>query len=335
MPTLYLLEQGSKIFRNSERIVIEKDGRKILEIPEFKVERIFIFGNVQITTQALRFLLLKGKDVSFFNIQGRFIGKVIPSESKNVFLRLSQYEAFKDTNFRLNISKSIVKGKIKNCRTVLSKFYRNHPEVDLREEIERLSELLEEVDRKQQVSSLIGLEGMSTKIYFMGFSKMIRKKEFEFKERTRHPPLDPVNSLLSLGYSLITSEMFSVIFGMGLDPYVGFLHSLEYSRPSLALDLIEEFRPVIVDRLVLDLINKEMLKKEDFEYVETEEGKILKVLLNPKAKSIFFTQYEKRMGALVALPEGMFCYRRLFEVQVKKMIEAIKNKKEYEPFLIR
>lgn len=334
MPTLYLLEQGSKLSKTSRRVVVEKERQILLEIPEFKVERVFVFGNVQITTQALKFLLQNNIDVSFFNLRGRFIGKLIPFESKNVYLRIAQYEKFKDEEFKLKIAKLIVKTKIKNSRTLLQKFYRNHPETNLEEEIKRLDEIYQEVERKTKISSLLGLEGVSSKIYFSGFSKCLRKN-FSFKERTRHPPQDPVNSLLSLGYSLILSEMFSVIFALGLDPYVGFLHSLEYSRPSLALDLIEEFRSVIVDRLVLDLINKEMLKEEDFEYENSEDGKVLKVLLNQEAKRVFFSQYEKRMNAKITLSSGEVSYRRLFDVQTRIMISAIKENSEYIPFILR
>ena len=335
MPTLYLLEQGAKLSKTSKRLVIEKDREVLSEIPEFKIEKVFVFGNVQITTQALKFLLGNNIDVSFFNMKGKLIGKLFPFESKNVYLRMAQYDAFKNEEFKLKISKKIVEGKIKNCLVVFQKFLRNHPEVELKEEIDRLNSALKEVERKTQISSLLGLEGISSKVYFKGFSKMF-KNGFDFRQRTRHPPLDPVNSLLSLGYSLITSEMFSILFALGLDPYVGFFHTLEYGRASLALDLIEEFRPVIVDRLVLDLINKNMLKQEDFEYEKTEEGKVLKVLLNQEAKRVFFSQYEKRMNTQITLPQGNVSYRRLFDVQARKMIECIKsNSGDYEPFLIK
>lgn len=335
MASLYLLEQGSKLSKTSKRLVIEKNREIISEIPEFKIERVFVFGNVQITTQALRFLLENDIDVSFFNMRGKLIGKLFSFGSKNVYLRIAQYEAFKNQQFKLEISKRIVQAKVRNSLTVLQKFHRNHPEVKLEEEICRLSEILAGIGRKTQLSSLLGLEGLSSKIYFKGFSRMLMKN-FEFKERRRHPPPDPVNSLLSLGYSLITSEMFSILFALGLDPYVGFFHSLEYARPSLALDLIEEFRAVIVDRLVLHLINKEMLREEDFRYERTEEEEVLKVLLEQDARRIFFYHYEKRMNTLLNLPEGNVSYRRLFYVQARKMIECLKNIDcDYHPFLLR
>ncbi|MDI6738918.1 MAG: CRISPR-associated endonuclease Cas1 [Candidatus Edwardsbacteria bacterium] len=334
MPTLYLLEQNSRLSKTSKRLVVERDGVPAQEIPEFKVDRAFIFGNVQVTTQALRFLLTEGADVCFFTMAGKLCGKLVPAEGKNVFLRMKQYDAFKDEPFKLSLAKSVAAGKIANCRAALQKHGRNHPEAVLEPEIARLGELLDDVPRKTQLSSLLGVEGMAAKVYFQGFARCLRKS-FSFDGRNRRPPRDPVNSLLSLTYALLTAEMFSITSAIGLDPYVGFLHSLDYGRPSLALDLIEEFRPVIADRLTLELVNREMLAETDFEYERTEEGDVLKVLLNAEGKKTYFTQYEKRMNAVVATDGGEAGYRRVFESQARQMAAAIERRGEYRPFQLR
>ncbi|MCX7920373.1 MAG: CRISPR-associated endonuclease Cas1 [bacterium] len=334
MPTLYLLEQGTKLNKTSKRLVVEKEREIIAEIPEFKVERVFVFGNVQISTQALRFLLEHQIDLSYFTMQGKCLGKLISFESKNVLVRMAQYAAAKDEEFKLRIAKSLVAGKIRNCLTLVQRFARNHPEIPFAEEITRLQELHASVERKTQISSLLGVEGVASQIYFKAFGKML-VKDFTFTERNRHPPRDPVNSLLSLGYTLLTAEMSSLLFGLGVDPYVGFLHQIEYSRPSLALDLIEEFRSAIVDRFVLDLIHKDMLQPTDFTFEQTEDGEVLRVLLAPEAKRVFFTQYEKRLATEITVDDTMMSYRRLFEHQARKMITAIEQRTDYVPFSYR
>ncbi len=335
MATLFVLEQGAKVSKESRKVIVEKDREVLLALPEFKVDRVFLFGNVQITTQALRFLLEAGKDVSFFSLKGKFVGKVVSYASKNVYIRIKQYEKFKDEDFCLFIVKEFVRAKLRNCRSVLQKYVRNHPEVDINEEIGRLEELLETIDRKTGINSLLGVEGMGSRIYFKGFSKMVRNEGFRFEGRNRHPPQDPINSILSLGYSLLTSEMFSVLTAVGLDPYVGYLHSLEYSRPSLALDLIEELRPAVIDRFALELINKKILKEEDFEQIQSEEGDAIKVLLSADSRKVYFRHYEKRMNAVVFYMNENLSYRRLLESKARNFVNVLEGKQEYCPFLLR
>jgi len=336
MATLFLLEQGAKLGKTSKRLIIEKNREILSEIPEFKVDRVFIFGNVQVTTQALRFLLENKIDLSFFTLTGKLLGKLVSAESKNIFIRKSQYDAYSNYQFRLEIAKHIVSGKLKNYVILLQKHKRNHPDMDLTDEISGLSEMILKIKSKTQLSSLMGIEGTGTKIYFKGFSKMI-KKEFSFDNRNRRPPVDPVNSLLSLGYSILTSEMFSITQAMGLEPYLGYFHTIDYGRPSLALDLIEEFRPVIIDRMILDLINRNVLKKEDFDYEYTEDGeRVLRVLLNKEARRVFFSAYEKKMNTQVIIENEKMTYRKLMNRQVRKMMECIgKGDSNYEPFILK
>ena len=331
MSTLYLLEQGAKLVKEHKKLVVEKDGKVLLEIPEFKIDRVLLFGNVQITTQAMKFLLESGIETALFNIYGKLVGKLTPIESKNVFLRVAQYECSKDENFKLSIAKTIVEGKIKNAKVMLQRYVRNHPdEIDFNELLKNLDSCLEELPNKTKVSTVIGIEGRSSAIYFDAFGKMFRK-ELQFTVRTRRPPLDPVNSLLSLGYTLITNEMFSLVSAIGFDPYIGFLHGLEYGRPSLALDLIEEFRHAVVDRLTLELINKETLKLDDFE--TKEEG----VYLKDDARKKYFFYYEKRILTCIQDNDTKeeINFRKIFLKQVQNFSKTIEGKVPYSPFLIK
>ncbi|MCM8826473.1 MAG: CRISPR-associated endonuclease Cas1 [Candidatus Omnitrophica bacterium] len=330
MSILYLLEQGAKLEKESKRIVVKKEDKILLEVPEFKIDRVMIFGNIQITTQAMKFLLEQGIETSFFTIYGKLIGKLTPIQSKNVLLRIAQFEKSKDPEFRLAISKTIVEGKIKNARAFLQRFSRNHPEVDFSQSIKDLDSCLEELLRKTGIGRLVGLEGRASAIYFEAFGKMFRK-ELKFEERFRRPPPDPVNSLLGLGYTLITNEMFSVLASIGFDPYIGFLHHIEYGRPSLALDLIEEFRHSIIDRLTLELVNKNILTKDDFE--EHQQG----VYLKDEAKKKFFQQYERRiLTSFTDWEENSEVnYRRMFYLQAQRFAKTIQEGAPYIPFSIR
>lgn len=331
MSTLYLLEQGTKLVKEQKKLVVEKDGNILLEIPEFKIDRVLLFGNVQITTQAMKFLLEQGIETSFFTIYGKLIGRLQPMESKNVYLRLAQYECSKDENFKLLIAKTIVEGKIKNTKVMLQRYARNHPdEVDFTDALKNLDSCLEELPNKTKVSTVVGIEGRASAIYFEAFGKMFRR-ELQFETRTRRPPLDPVNSLLSLGYTLITNEMFSIATAIGFDPYIGFLHGIEYGRPSLALDLIEEFRQAVVDRLTLELLNKEILKPEDFE--QKEGG----VYLKEDSRKKYFAQYEKRMLTCILDEETReeTNFRKIFFKQAQKFAKIIQERGCYKPFLMK
>jgi CRISPR-associated protein Cas1 len=330
MSTLYLLEQGAKLEKESKRLVVRKDDRVLLEVPEFKIDRVLLFGNIQITTQAMKFLLESGIQTSLFTIYGKLIGRLMPGCSKNVVLRMAQFEKSKDGDFKLRIAKTIVGGKIRNAKVFLQRYARNHPEVNLEKAEEGLNGCLEELPRKIQVSSVIGVEGRASAIYFQAYGRMFRKG-LQFEARRRRPPTDPVNSLLSLGYSLITNEMFSVLMSIGFDPYVGFLHGIEYGRPSLALDLIEEFRPSLIDRLILELINKEILARDDFEL--RENG----VYLKQDSRKRFFQYYERRMLTSFqhSINKTEVNYRRMLYIQAQRFAKTLREETPYMCFQIK
>ncbi|MFA5646360.1 MAG: CRISPR-associated endonuclease Cas1 [Candidatus Ratteibacteria bacterium] len=328
MATLYLIEQGSKLKKVSQRLVVEKNNEILFEMPSFTVERVCVFGNIQITTQALRFLLEAGIDTALFSYYGRFMGRVQPVESKNVFLRINQYEKWKSETERLRIAKILLLGKIQNSRALLLKYSRNHPDIDFTNHIKQLEFLAIELDRKTLVSSVMGVEGRAAAIYFECFSAMILKN-FTFFHRIPRHSKDPVNSMLSFGYALLTNEVFSALCGVGFDVYVGYLHSLVYGRPALALDLMEEFRQPIADRLVLELINKGSILPNEFQ--ETEEG----LYLNDESRKKFLAQYERRMQTKTSIGEKAMNYRDLIHGQISLFAKLINDEAQYTPFLLK
>lgn len=331
MASLYLMEQGSVLRKKSQRLVVEKQGKVLLEIPEFKVDRILIFGNVQLTTQAISFLLSSGIDTSFLTMNGRFKGRLTPTESKNVFLRVKQHEKYLQPQFKLSLAKLIVHAKVKNARTLLVRYSRNHPEINLENAIKELNDCILKVDKKETIKSLMGIEGIAAAIYFEVFGQMLRH-ELKFIGRNRRPPCDPTNSLLSLGYTLLTNEMTSLLSATGFDPYIGYFHGLDYGRPSLSLDLIEELRHAIIDRFVLYLVNNQIITQSDFEN-RNEEG----VFLYEEAKKSFFMEYEKYMNRQVDsnLTSEKKTYRELCRLKVERFQHTVLNDEPFLPYIIQ
>lgn len=330
MTTLYITEQGSILKKKSRRLIVSKDEEILTEIPAFKVERIIIYGNIQITTQALNFILESGIDTSFMSTHGKFQGRLAPIESKNVLLRIAQYERYLDEEFQITHSRRIVEAKIKNAKTIVQKYCRDHPEVDFDDVTSSLKQALVNLPNKQRISTILGVEGQATAVYFRAFGKMMRK-DLQFSARIRRPPTDPVNALLSLGYTLITNEMLSILCAIGFDPYIGYLHGVDYGRPSLALDIIEEFRHPVIDRFTLSLINNKVLTDMDFED-RGEKG----VYLKDESRKHYFIQYEKMMNNSFKDTHSneTVTYRSLFNRQAHRLANTIQTGKLYQPFLV-
>ena len=328
MAIIYLTEQGSKLSKTSKRLVIEKDGQTLLEIPEFKVERVLIFGNVQITTQAMAFLLDNGIELSFLSLYGKYRGRLSPVESKNAQLRIHQYQKHLDNEFKVSLAKAIVHAKLHNGRELLMRYARNHPEIDFSQDTAQMEECISRLGHKEAVNSVMGVEGAAASVYFEAFGKMLRK-ELGFERRQRRPPKDPVNALLSLGYTLIGNEMHSMICAVGFDPYIGFFHGIDYGRPSLALDLIEPFRHAIIDRFTLYLVNNHILTEKDFED-KADEG----VLLNDDARKRYFVEYEKYMTKETEsnLSPAKKGFRDLFKIQAHNMHDTILGTAAFKPY---
>lgn len=291
MANLYLTEQGAVLRKTGERLLVEKDDKELLEIECFKVDTIFVFGNVQVTTPALTTLLAQGIELAFLSVTGRLKGQLTPPKAKNVLLRVAQYQKFQETPFALNLARCFVQGKVHNALSLLTRQHRNYPTRGFDPYRQELTRLLHKVDTAPTLETLRGLEGTAARVYFEGF-RLACRAELTFPGRRRRPPTDPINALLSFGYTLINAELASLLDAMGYDPYIGFFHQLDYGRPSLALDLLEEFRVPAVDRLVLNLTNLRVLQAEDF--VQDAESGGLR--LQRPALGKFFRAYEEHMN---------------------------------------
>jgi CRISPR-associated protein Cas1 len=332
MPPLYLVEQGAVLRKEGERFVVTKDNQILLTVPAFKVDAVLIFGHVQLTTQAISALLNNGIDVSFLSLRGRLKGKLVPLEGKNVLLRVKQFERAHSEGFKAQIAQRIVSAKLRNARALLLRHARNHPEAALEGEIEELARLLRRLEGESGIERVRGLEGQGSAVYFRGFAKMLRA-EFAFAGRRRRPPTDPVNGMLSLGYALLTHELMRLLAAHGFDPFLGFYHELRYGRTSLALDLAEEFRQPVVDAFVLRLVNKRVLRSDDF----TRRPRDGAVVLKPEALKRYLAAYEGRMQRPVHVRgESKVTWRDLFRRQVRRMVQVVRegDGTDYDPLTV-
>ena len=365
MPTLYLTENQALVRRDSEDCLLvqipERRGRdgaasspaRKERIPLVKIDDVAVMGEVTLTASALHLLLERNIEINFLSHYGKFKGRLSPPFSKNALLRLAQYRAHMDMVKRCELARRFVIGKLSNQRTMLQRYQRRQADVEMRQSIEQMADLIgglatlsvhQPPGRKPLASgdqriegtaleTILGMEGAGSSAYFRCFGKLLSDpRQWPFPGRVKRPPTDPVNSLLSFGYSLLTNKVASAVQLVGFDHFVGYLHSSVYGRPALALDIMEEFRPVIVDSVVLTMLNKRMLTLADF-VVELGAYR-----LKEEKRKVFFTQFEERLNEEVTHPLFGYkvTYRRCLELQARLLAKALTGEiDEYPPFLLR
>lgn len=330
---VYVTSQGMAVGKSGDRLEIKERGKVVQEVRLLDVSQLCLFGNVQVTTQAQKELIERGVPVCYFTYGGWFYGMATGPMHKNVELRRAQYAAAADDLQSLCLAIRFVEAKIKNSRTLLR---RNGLGV-ADEALDRLADLAKEAVKAESQESLLGLEGMAARIYFSQFGTMLKPKgdavaDFDFTGRNRRPPRDPVNAMLSYAYSLLAKDFTVTAQAVGLDPYLGFYHQPRYGRPSLALDLMEEFRPIVGDSVVLGLINNGEVTAKDF----ISRGGAWS--LTPEGKRSFLMAYDRRMDQLVTHPLFGYAisYRRILEVQVRLLGRHLLGElAEYPQFLTR
>lgn len=261
--SLYITRQKSYVHKERETLVVECEREKVLQIPVHSISSIFCFGNVMVSPFLIGFCAEKSIGLAFFTEYGRFLGRMQGQQSGNVLLRRAQYR--QSERDPVSIARNIIAAKIVSSRAVLQRQIRNHGDVEaLRTAISRLKHSLAQARVCDNVDSLRGLEGEAAAVYFSVFDELIRNSAFSFSVRSRRPPRDPVNAMLSFVYSVLGQDISAALQGVGLDPQVGFLHADRPGRDSLAQDLLEEFRAAWADRLVLSLINRNQVDAAGF-----------------------------------------------------------------------
>lgn len=260
---VYVTTQGSRITRRGKHLLVKKDGDTLHTLFVHKLDQLVLCGNVALTPPALRLLFSQAIDTVFLRRDGRFLGRLAQAEPKNAFLRRLQFMLCGDPDFCLPPARSLVRGKLANMATLLMRIKRTRRSRFAGECAGKIRRMISGLERAPDLGSLRGFEGRASAVYFSGLRSGFRG-DWGFRRRVRRPPTDPVNAVLSLLYTFLINRMYAALRLAGLDPYPGVLHSLEYGRFSLVLDLVEEFRPMTADTLALSLFNLGILKKGDF-----------------------------------------------------------------------
>lgn len=328
MSALYVTEQNSILRKRGGRLVVEKEGERLLSVPLGELDTVLLFGNVQFTTQAAVALLDRGIELALLSRRGRLRGQLTPPKAKNVELRLAQFRRLDDGPFCLDLARTLVAGKIANAAALLRRYRANHPDALPAAEVDALAARAAGLAGAATLDAVRGVEGAAARHYFRLYAALV-PAELGFSGRNRRPPRDPVNALLSFGYVLVGAELQALVDGMGFDPYLGFLHRPDYGRPSLALDLLEEMRPAVVDRLTSRWLNLGTLGADDFTTSSTAG-----VLLDREPMKRYLAAYEGELTRELAVDGETTSLRRLFRRQAQRLARTVQQGEPYEPFAL-
>lgn len=341
--TLYITSDDAYVRKEQETFIVEvkdEEGnwKKAFQAPIHSIENIVCFGFKSLTPQLMAFCAENNVGISYMTQEGKFLARVYGAQKGNVLLRKAQYAIADSEPESLKIARNIIAAKVSNYRHILQRHQRNHPDNlndEIAQVIETLGSRLRNIQNVQSLDALRGYEGECATLYFSVLSELItsQKEDFKFDKRSKRPPLDPANALLSFLYAIITNDIRSALETIGLDPQVGFLHQIRSGRPSLALDLIEEFRAYLGDRIMLNLINLKQVTINDFEIRESGE-----VRISDKARKELLVSYQKRKQEEITHPllgEKM-TIGLLPHIQAHLLARYIRGDiEEYPPFYLK
>ncbi|MBS4535592.1 type I-B CRISPR-associated endonuclease Cas1 [Clostridium sp. D2Q-14] len=325
---IYIFNDG-EIKRKDNTIYFETEDKRNF-IPIEDVSDFFIFGEVSLNKKFLDYISQKEIIIHFFNYYGYYMGSYYPREHLNSgYVTLKQSEHYLDEEKRYKIANSFVEGSYKNMLNVL-KYYSNRGK-NLSEVEEHIKTLSKEIYRCESINELMGIEGNIREIYYRGFDEILEGSGFEFIKRSRRPPENKLNSLISFGNSMIYVTILSEIYKTHLDPRIGYLHSTNFRRFTLNLDISEIFKPIIVDRLIFTFIGKKMITEKDFE--EDVNG----IILKDKARKVFAKGFDDRLRATIKHRDlgRNVSYRRLMRMELYKLEKHIIGEKNYDPYISR
>lgn len=329
---LYILTPGASVGKDDEVLQIRRDGVAVDEVRLIDVSHVALFGNVQLSTQALRALLERDTPVFYFSFGVWLVGMSIPASGHSADARIAQHELVRDGSRSLDIARTFIEGKIRNQRTLVRRSLSSSGN-DAKRDLGQLAFAIEQARRAGSRDELLGWEGRASRIYFSCFVRMLRPQvPFDFDGRNRRPPKDPINALLSFCYALLVKDCLAALLAVGLEPAVGILHQHRPGRPSLALDLAEEFRPLIADSVVLSAVNTGELEEKHF--VRRGVG----VTLTDEGRRAAVNAYERRMQSKVTHPVFGYAasYRRVLAIQARLLARTIQGDvPSYPPFVTR
>ncbi len=332
MAVLCVLEQGATIHKKSRRLIVRKDGTRIDEVPLVNIEQVIVVGVVHITTPTISLLLDEGIDLVFLTSNGRYRGRLVGDYATNPFLLRDHVRSWMEPAFSLMVARACVSGKLRNARTFVRRLVRSgRASEDDTGVVEILSDSIPLLTSATNLEHIRGIEGRASAAYFSCYRKTFDEC-WAFDARTKRPATDRVNALLNLGYALLRNSVISAVQTVGMNPYLGFLHAHKYGRPALALDLMEEFRPVLIDPMVLSVINKGVIKEDDFTC-----DPLGQVSLGKKAFARFVEEYYKKARTPIAHPTtgSRTDYLGSIGMQARLLAKAVQGEiEEYTPFVV-
>ncbi len=334
MSYIYINEQGSEISVDGGYCVIDTPDKAHKKIPIETIEYVSLFGNIHITTPAIQMFMQNKIPVTLYSNRGAYFGRIMSNENVSIARQRKQFKLSGDTEFSLNLSKKIIRAKIHNQMVVLNRYCpKNDIEQNVKKCCNQMRYILKDIDKCKNIAQLMGCEGVAAKNYFNGLAKCV-VSDFTFSGRSRRPPQDEFNAMLSLGYSILMNEVYGAAEGKGLNVYAGFLHQDRENHPTLASDLMEEWRSVIVDSVVMSLVNGHEVQKSGF--VKEKNG----VFLDNETFKIFIRKYETKLRTEMSYFEnngGRMSFRRALWQQTAMLAKAIdcEDYTIYKPIQIR
>lgn len=329
--SLYLVHRGATLARDGEHLVLRARAEPAVPVHILGIRQLVLVGGIAPTPRAIELLLDRGIDTVWLTSTGRYLGRLVGGPSSSIALRLAQYRALDQPTRALELARAIVEARLRSQARLLHRHARRHgPDDELRRAITALHFNRLRAATACDLDTLRGCEGAGAAAYFSVFGKLLRNPDFRFDGRNRRPPLDPVNALLSLGYTLLTTLVESCLAVVGLDPYLGALHAPQSGRPSLACDLVEEHRVPVVDSLVVAAINRRAFRPDDFEEVGPGEP----VVLTRDAVRWMITLYERRIEREHVYPPAgqRLPYREIVLQQCRAFARALQDGASYRPF---
>ena len=331
---VYVQAHRAKVAKQGERLAITKDDSEPVHVRLADTSQLVVQGNVYVTTPTLHELMRRGIPVSWHSYGGWFLGHTVGTGHANVELRTAQYRGSFDDAVCLKLARGWVQAKIRNCRTMLRRNWRATE--DLADALTALRRLADRAGRTRQMDTLLGVEGAAAAIYFQRLPGMLRREgadtTFNMENRNRRPPMDPINAMLSFGYAMLTRTFVNTLTAVGFDAYRGFFHQPRYGRPALALDMMEPFRPLIVDSAVVMAVNNGEIRPTDF------VRKPIGTSLSDSGRRRFIATLERRLGQEVTHPIFGYRleYRRLLEIQSRLLARFLLGEtSDYPNFITR
>lgn len=330
MGSLFVTESSAKVSFTDNTFCVKKKDETIMQVPAETLESISFFGNPQMTTQCMQQCMKRGIPVAFYSKGGQYFGRLQSTGHINVERQRKQCELFQ-TPFALEFSKRIIEAKIHNQIVVLERYGKSRG-VDVRQALVNMKSSEHKVPCCGSIEQIMGYEGAAARQYFVMLGQLV-EEDFKFEKRSRRPPKDAFNSMLSLGYSILLNEIYGKLENRGLNPYFGFMHQDREKHPTLASDLMEEWRAVIVDAVVMSLVNGHEVRREQFEYGEG-------VYLNHDAMKTVIRKIENRFdveNSYLKQVEHRVTFRRSLELQIDSLIQAMEegDASVYQPVRIR